>query len=444
MFENLPLELEPEYTTPAINGAVELYRGPMQVEQDGKSYAGEGVIRFEWLPFTRVGVRFMPAETEMGIRIALDPVRLHVPALATSADMRISRFPIVFPGDVPLEGYVHPIDSGDLENCARLRFHVANMPDLIGAPVRTTTDGFVAKRITLQAHDWHVILDATDLAGQLRQELEGSRGHAITNVGTLTRRDDRTFSVTDCEPFLQCVGYFLSFCRGAWTHPILLSAEDNAGTVIGRRWETVENERFKSVHSWLPTTEPISQHLSDTFTGYGNAWFSAVWNDAIRVGTQWYVESSAGAVEKSMIVIQAALELFAWTQLVESDKTMTKADWKDKTNPFSTKLRRLLTSNSVPVSVPAGLSELSLYSSASGLNDGPATITGVRNSLVHPTPAKRKQLNAHPGALIEAWLLGMWYLDLCMLRTCGYTGSYSNRTIRGKWTADAVENVPWA
>lgn len=40
------------------------------------------------------------------------------------------------------------------------------------------------------------------------------------------------------------------------------------------------------------------------------------------------------------------------------------------------------------------------------------------------------------------WSLGLWALELCLLRLFGYRGKYSNR-ITQRYTGE-VEDVPWA
>ncbi|MBZ5669764.1 MAG: hypothetical protein LAO04_08545 [Acidobacteriia bacterium] len=445
MFEDLPIELTPEYATAEIDEAIILYEGEMEVVQGDKSWRGTGVIEFGWLPYSRVAVKFRPAEPNA--RIDLQPSKLRVSVLDSEADLNVTRVPFAFPGPAadPVEGVVRQVDSGKNSICARLRFHIPNLPQWLGDPVRTQQGGSALKRLSLRYAEWDVTIDAIMFEGRDYAELKNSGGHRLTHVGTLVRRDGASFSLTDCESLLECISHFLSFCRGAWTRPILLSAENEGGRVIGRRWASSTVDRYKSTCSWVPSTEPIAAHLQSAFAGYADAWFSGLWGDALQTVTQWYVESSTGDVGKSIILMQAALELFAWVRLVEEKKVLAKKDWKDnKKTPFSSKLRRLLCLTSIPLSIPPDLSDLSAYCSANQALDGPEGITSIRNALVHPSPAKRARLKTYRRTLMDTWLLASWYLDLCMLNACGYRGRYSNRTVRGKWAGDEVQTVPWA
>jgi hypothetical protein len=442
MFQELPIALTSEYTTVEIDESIVLYEGQMGIAQEANSWHGNGVIRFEWLPFSRVAMRFYPAEPSAHIELKPSKLRIRVFDLDSEADVNLTRVPFAFPSasGEPTEGIVRRIDCGQSGGCARLRFHIPNLPLWLGRPVRNQKGGCALKRLSLRHGEWDVTIDAIKFESSEHQELKDSGGHGLTHVGIVVRRDGAPFSLTDCEPLLECISYFLSFCRGAWTCPILLSAEDEAGKVIGRRWASDVVDRYKSTISWVPSTEPVAAVIQSAFEGYADAWFSKVWGDSLRIVTQWYVESSTGDVGKSIILMQAALELLAWVRLVEDKKILTKKDWRI---PFSSKLRILLSQTSIPLLIPPNLSGLSTYCSTDQVLDGPEGITSIRNALVHPSPAKRARLKTHPRALTDTWILALWYLDLCILNACGYKGRYSNRIAPATWTGDEIEAVPW-
>jgi hypothetical protein len=284
----------------------------------------------------------------------------------SEANVTVTQVPFAFPdpSPEPVEARVHQIDCGKSDSCARLRFHIPNLPLWLGNPVRTQEGGSAWKRLSLRHGEWDVNIDAIEFDNQEHRELKNSGGHGLTHVGMVVRRDGALFSLADCEPLLECISYFLSFCRGAWTRTILLSAEDKAGKIIGRRWTSDFVDRYKSTISWVPSTEPVAASIQSAFEGYADAWFSKLWGEALRNVTQWYVESSTGAAQKSIILMQAALELFAWIRLVEEKKVLTEKGWKDKKNSFSSKLRSLLSHSSIPILIPRDLSALSAYCSA--------------------------------------------------------------------------------
>ena len=350
-------------------------------------------------------MRFLPSDSP-AVRIALGGSVLDLPRIGARAEAYVTSVPMLYFGNEtrPVVGRVGRIEFGETVRCARVRFHLPNF---------------------------------------LENEISKDGGYAITHVGVVERIDGSALSLNDSEPVLDCLGHYLSFCRGSWTFPVLLCAENAEGCVVGQRWELSNTiDRYKQTRPWLPRNEPEGTHLSEAFRGYAYAWFSALWGDAIRIATQWYVESSSGAVEKSIILTQAAFELLGWTRLVEDTHTLSEKVWKSRSMSFAEKLRQLLQSCTVPLSVPAELDQLLAYSKALRVSDGPEALTSLRNALVHPSPSKRKRIQEHPGATVDAWKLGLWYLDLIFLHVCGYKSRYSNKTIWG-WPADDAMAVPW-
>jgi hypothetical protein len=59
--------------------------------------------------------------------------------------------------------------------------------------------------------------------------------------------------------------------------------------------------------------------------------------------------------------------------------------------------------------------------------------------MVHPDNERR---NLFTDLYVDAWRLGMWYLELAILRLCNYEGTYANRLADEHWVGE-VEDVPW-
>ena len=184
--------------------------------------------------------------------------------------------------------------------------------------------------------------------------------------------------------------------------------------------------------------------MQSAFTGFADRWFKELWQDPLRTIVQWYVEGSSGAMEKSVILLHAALELLAWVYLVKDQKSMSESQWGKPRFPFWEKLQNLLSLYSIPPEIPSSLPSLATYCADRSLSNGPHAFGHIRNSLVHPRSEGRRQLRERYGTLSECWLLGGWYLDLCILRLCGYSGEYFDRTVCEGWMIDAIKPVPWA
>jgi hypothetical protein len=152
---------------------------------------------------------------------------------------------------------------------------------------------------------------------------------------------------------------------------------------------------------------------------------------------------SAGGVEGGIILVQAALELLGWTQLVEETKSLSGQGYEKLA--AADKLRLLLSSCSIPLSIPATQTELVSAAKTYGWTDGPQATTEIRNALVHSNPTKRKKvLSVDPALTYEAYEVSLWFLELILLRFFDYRANYSCRVSAARWRVEAVQVVPWA
>ena len=381
MFEDLPAKLLPLYKTEAPNMPILLYEGPCALYQNSSCFNCGGSIQLDWLPQPRLTARLLPSAGPP-VRIALGPAALDIPKLGARAEAVVTSTPMLLFADEtrPVEGRVGRIEFGETGGCTRIRFHLPNFLFFNGAPVRDAPGSFSSQRALLEHGAFRVSIDrAMPFGDQIEKETARDGGYAITHVGTVERIDGSVFSLNEIDPLLDCLGHYLSFCRGSWTYPVLLCAEDVDGAVVGQRWELSHAiDRSKQTISWFPRNEPVGAQMLQVFRGYADSWFSALWGDAIRIATQWYVESSTGAVEKSLILTQAAFELLAWTHLVEDTRAISKKVWESRSLSFSAKLRLLLENCLIPLSVPPKLDQLLAYSSTLKPADGPEALVSLR------------------------------------------------------------------
>jgi hypothetical protein len=139
----------------------------------------------------------------------------------------------------------------------------------------------------------------------------------------------------------------------------------------------------------------------------------------------------------------SGLELLAWAVLQRED-WLVDADVRRrmKTTPI---IRLSLKWAEIPTAVPLTLPDLTKRLGAVGRAglEGSEVLFELRNQMVHP-PKRLDSIEWPEGEeLVDAWLLGSWYLELGLLRVLGYDGEYRPRVRLGRPAADA-EAVPWA
>ncbi len=178
------------------------------------------------------------------------------------------------------------------------------------------------------------------------------------------------------------------------------------------------------------------------FPGFLKLWLDEDWEEVIRVAIHWYVEANAqaGSIEGSIVLTQTAFELLASAILVEHYGWLS-TDGYEKI-AASDRIRLLFLWAGIPISVPAELADLTRQAKADNWPDTATAMTMIRNTITHPTKKNREKFGKHlSGARVDAWTLGLWNLELCLLRLFNYRGKYGNR-IKQRWVGE-VEVVPW-
>lgn len=281
---------------------------------------------------------------------------------------------------------------------------------------------------------WSLILRArTDIAG-VHEHLKTFGTFAVTHVGVLRRTNESAFHAVDAEQAVDTLFWLLSFARGAWGGLHLQQHLDESGQVKGRTWEAPRQGAYERVHSWL---DPLrAEALLSLASGLHDKLLDPHWKKSIRLAIHWYVSANrrAGGTEGALVLCQNALELLAWQCLVQDARVLSKGGFKAL--PASDKIRLLLRHCGIPLDIPADLKHLRNMKGASW-GDGPHAITAMRNQVVHPGD-RDPAYDGDPHGMHEAWLLSVWYLELCILRLCNHNGEYRVR-FNG-----VIATVPWA
>lgn len=437
-----PPALKPIYVTDAINQPILLYDGSLAIEQNGRTIEGSGKVEFSWFP--RSGVKY---EFQSHTRGFLHPdVDAQLRLTENEAAVKISLSHIRIDERIDASGTVpEAISIGSGQTLEYLLCHIVNFHNVIGS------NG-------MEAENWKLTLDQLPTATEHINQLNLQSGFAITHVAKLERADGQTFTGTEAIQFLNLCSHFFSFARGFRIPIILLAGYNSAKERVWQYWGSRAGLSWKGVNSWFPERESgVLAQLLPGFLKWWRSWDEDIANTALH----WYLESNinAGALEGSIVLTQVALELIAWTLLVEQEKIISGEGF-DKL-PASDKLRLLLSKFNISTKLPPDweaepvpelykafappppqlLHNLVAMAKKNGNKwvDGPHTFTEFRNGIVHPKKLK-KVLNADAGATYEVCSLGRWYLELVLLALCGYQGKYVNRLLTPHQSS---EFVPW-
>ena len=143
-------------------------------------------------------------------------------------------------------------------------------------------------------------------------------------------------------------------------------------------------------------------------------------------------------------MIQTALELI-YNWLIIEEKMILRG--RDAENiSASNKIRLLLSQLNLEFRIPDTLVNLTKYKeNNSDIIDAPELFVQIRNAIVHSQAVKRKKLAEMDDMVkFEALHMGIWYVELALLKILGFNDKYMNRCAGGIFPGNSLQYVPWS
>lgn len=438
--------LIPIYFTRQPNHFIQLYQGYLQVFQKESVYEIEGSITLEWLPSPYIKFRFLNIDinNKSPYQIQFGRATIKFPGFENSAEILHSENSFSSEIDCRVQylsgKFIQPITLGSEQNLSYILFHLTNFHNFKEINISASRKMW-SGRFILEAEGWITEIENTKNIKNLINHIKSQGGYVITHVGKLERSDKKPFNAEEAKDILEALHCFFSFARGFSISPILLVGYNSNGEKNWEQWSVEQVVPWKRVPSWFPMFKDI-HNLSNLFPGFLRCWQDNTWNQTIKLAIHWYLESNsqAGGIQGSIVLMQAAFELLSWTLLVE-EKSIISQDGFNKL-PAADQLRLLLSQYNIFLKVPNSLSNL--LQAARELNwvDGSQALTEIRNAIVHPNPKKRQRILDRPFAeQLEAYQLGLWYLEVILLKVFDYKGNYFNRIANNSFYSKNIEFI---
>ena len=171
--------------------------------------------------------------------------------------------------------------------------------------------------------------------------------------------------------------------------------------------------------------------LAEVFEGFYARLNDTNMGEKIERGLHWYLLGNRGTgfSDADTVLVQAALEYLAYVQLRDDDRRRKSSDT----------IKKALVNSGICVDIPNSCHNLFNFAEEHELKHGPHALTELRNDMIH---AQQKYGIIPSGVYFEAKNLGLWYVEMLLLRFFNYNGVYSNRLVP-RWVGE-VEAVPWA
>jgi hypothetical protein len=227
---------------------------------------------------------------------------------------------------------------------------------------------------------------------------------------------------------------FLSFAFSKWVIPTLYIGCTDEDDVVWKKYDRLNEEEYKSSYViGVKISEWCANLTTEELKLICHLLVKSDFLEEIFFAISWYVRSSkVDTVENSIILTQVALESVAWWYLVTFRQAILMTNYDNlKTGDW---LRLMLTFMEINTSVPDRLSKLKKACPKQGLNfminsieDGPLSFVNIRNCLVHQSEKNRSKLrNIGNEEIGQAKILGVYYLEMAILKIIGYNGKFND------------------
>ena len=317
-------------------------------------------------------------------------------------------------------------------------FHLFNFKDTwgtfrVGIEIK---NGFYSQEITeLKSKKWTVEIHNHDTK-KVKEKLKETGGYGLTHVACLVRTDGTSFTAEEAEQIIGDLYLFFTFSHGAFCSPILPVGFDENEKMVWAQFNEPDRTS-KSNYYWFDPHH--CEELAELFPNFLSILEDERWKDTLHAVIYWYARSNsnAGGIDAGIVLTQIAIERLSFEYAVNQKKLIEAEGFKKLT--ASDKFRILFSSLDLPIEIPEKLPAVKTVAKRHNFIDAPHVLTKVRNSMVH---SEHKKTENYSEIYFDIWQLGLWYLELSILKLCNYNGTYANRLVRERWVG-TVENVPW-
>lgn len=426
------------------NNDIIVDKGTFYLTWENDRYELEGKILFKWLPDLRVrfnGTLIKPFNNSI---FAFFKSNFRIEIENADRSFKCSGFLLGLTSKEPNQISLYlkpPITFGDLKiKVGQVRFDIPNLRYFYGQPVRNKKSAY-RNRLLFENKEYLITLDQSTSFSKKNQELKERGGFILLYAGKLEPRNKREVSYEEALNVLDSFSYFLQFINGKRTHPLFIKGIDKRKNI----WESYTPyiiDRYKYVNSWPP--EHSTEGLSDLWESFCNLWSNESDRECLKTVLHWYVEANLNSAysEGSIVLIQNALELLFHWFIAEKKRYVNQSDADNIS--ASVKIGFLLSSLQIMPDIPIEFVGLIEYAKKYSITNGPEVFIKIRNCIVHPSLKKRKTLKELEGrAIFEARELGIWYVEIILLKLMNYNGEYQNRCklYKGISSTEKIEKV---
>lgn len=439
----------PEMKIPSIkmeeaNQSIKIYSGNFSLIRDNKTMTLDGTICFDWIPNEMVGFKGIVLDNQLEIIDLFNDtpeIELKIDN-QTFGNCRITGTNMG--AETTIEGSMinDPVLGDKSVAVSSVRFAIPNLKEFHGDPVKLTDSNRIQlcrSRIVFTNSKYQITIDGLPYSNKLKEKLSSQGGYLIQYSGEIINTSG-SIQYSDLKDLISSFSCFLSFINGRRCSTLFHQGIHD-GEIIWTDYSPYKLDPYKTVFTWSIYED--TSGLNDLWISFSNLWSDYNDRDFLNSVIHWYLEANknSGYVEGSIIMAQVGLELLYNWYVIEKRKLILG---KDADNiSAANKIRLLLSQIKLRPDLPNRLTALVSFIVENELSDGIEAFVLIRNALVHSQEEKRKKLIKIDHAVMHETLqLGLWYLELSILKVLEYKGKYQFRCSGELWTGTNELNVP--
>lgn len=450
LFEEIPYIIEPSINMESPNTPFLIFKGSYTLQVDSKSFLVEGEITFNWV--TDMSVKFSGIIILNGYNedsLISKVLKIYIEneyfgdGFITNISTKTANSPsksIYICGTMTKDAIIGQKSL----NIDKVRFSIPNLREIYGKPVKTNSKEITSNRLTLNYNNTPIFIDKCSNYTKKKELLSEYGGYIILYGGELVCTNG-TISIKEVNDIFCCLDTFLTFINGQKTATQFLQGMLQE-TTIWNDYTPKQNNPYQSgISSWIP--QALFANIEPIWCNYRNLWEQPDdTKNVLKMAIHWYSEANCnkGGLEGSIILAQTALELLYNWRILEKLQCPNDRKSQEKISADS-KIKELVKLLKLTNEIPSTLHNLHSYANSNlNQNDGPKTITEIRNTIVHSNQKKRNKLYSLSTLVkYEGLQLSLWYIELTLLHILGYNYKYSNRCSDKVYTFEVEEFVPW-
>ena len=446
LHKNIPFGITSTIIMTEPNQKIIIYKGIFNLSLANQVVEIEGEVWFDWFPHIDTkfkGIVKSTLKDLIGFTEANDRYDLIIEGL-TFGKAYITK--TSFGNKAEISGEMHGLSvRGDNTiPISKIAFSIPNLRDFFGLLIKLIYEkgGYYSgrNRLILECRDYIITIDKHKDYKKSFELLSAKGGYFLLYAGEIERRSGH-ITFEDLNKLHHCLSTFLSFLNGQRCSPIFLQGiyEDE---IIWTDYTGYRSDIFKNVHSW-PQKLAIDG-LSELWNEFYELWDNENDKDFLDSAIHWYIEGNAnsGYLEGSIVMIQTALELIYNWLIIEKKKLIYGKDGESIS--AANKIRLMLSQFNTNIGLPESFKNIKSYlASNNDIHDEIDLFVQIRNSIIHSQEEKRKKLSKIPNEVkYEAQQLGLWYIEISLLKILKFKGKYSNRCSGKLWSGEDEEDLP--